>query len=179
MVLGLFAYVWQGIGTHLVYWGFGVFTAYPAFSWEGSFLRTSLASAGGVVASLAALLAQAYRNPVLGAFVVAASLAVLSLGVRRLLHSVQADKLRDLAWVPAILALAIYNQYDNPLSILLGMAVVVWMAVLYWSIPAKTRPVRLVPAHCEAIDQTGGDGQHVLHRAADLRADRVGRTVDA
>ena len=31
----------------------------------------------------------------------------------------------------------------------------------------------------QAVDQAGGDGQHVLHRAADLDADRVGRAVDA
>jgi hypothetical protein len=143
IVLGLFAYVWQGIGTHLLYHGFGVFTAYPALSWEGSFLRTSLVTPGGVVASLAALLAQMYRIPVPGALIITAALAVLALGMRRLLHSVQADRLRDLAWLPALLALAIYNQYDDPLPILVAIGVSLWMAILFGWIPAKTLPIRM------------------------------------
>lgn len=143
ILLGLFVYAWQGIGTHLLYYGFGVFTAYPAFSWEGSSLRAACSVPGGIAASLAALLAQAYRSPSLGALVVVAVLGVLSVGVRRLLLSIQADRWSDLVWAPPVLALAIYNQYDNPLPVLLAIGLAVWMAAFYQSLPMKTLPMRL------------------------------------
>jgi hypothetical protein len=143
ILLGLFVYAWQGIGTHLLYYGFGVFTAYPAFSWEGSFLRAACSVPGGVVASLAALLAQAYRSPSLGALVVVGVLGMLAIGVRSLLRSIRADGWSDLVWAPPILALAIYNQYDNPLRVLLAIGLAVWLAVLCQSVPMRTPPVRL------------------------------------
>lgn len=141
--LGLFAYVRLGIGPHLLHSGFGVFAPYPVFSWEGPFLRTALTTPGGIAASLAALLAQTYRTPLPGALMIAAVLAILSLGLRRLLVSIQAQRLRDLAWLPAFLALAIYNQYDNPLPLLLAIGLSLWMAVLYGSLPARTLPERV------------------------------------
>lgn len=141
--LGLFAYVRLGIGPHLLHSGFGVFAPYPVFSWEGPFLRTMLTTPGGIAASLAALLAQTYRDPLPGALMIAAVLAMLSLGLRRLLVSIQAQRLRDLAWFPAFLALAIYNQYDNPLPWLLAIGLSLWMAVLYGSLPARALPQRV------------------------------------
>jgi hypothetical protein len=99
--------------------------------------------AGGVAASSAALLAQTYRVPALGALGITAALAAVALGLRRLLHTMQADKLRDLAWAPAILALAIFNQYDDPLSILLRIGTSIWTAVLYRSIPLKAPAARV------------------------------------
>jgi len=143
IVLGLFAYVWVGIGPHLLHSGFGVFAPYPIFSWESSFLRTALTTPGGIAAALAALLAQTYRTPLSGALIITTVLAMFSLGLRRLLVSIQAEKLRDLAWFPAFLALGIYNQYDNPLPCLLAIGLSLWMAVLYGSIPARTLPARM------------------------------------
>ena len=43
----------------------------------------------------------------------------------------------------------------------------------------QPRAVGLAIVRRQAIDEAGGDGQHVLHRTADLHADRVGRAVDA
>jgi hypothetical protein len=141
--LGLFIYVWKGIQPHLLYYGFGVFTAYPVFSWEGSFLRALFSTPAGPLGALAAVLAQTYRSPSLGALVIVAVVGVLFMGTQRLLHSMGAGKLRDLAWVPPILALMIYSRYDNPLPVLLAIGLSVWMAILYGSVPMKTLPVRL------------------------------------
>ena len=143
LFLGLFLYVWQGIQSHLLYYGFGVFTAYPVFSWESSFLRTRFSTPGGPLAALAALLAQTYRSPSLGALVIVAVTGMLFLGTQRLLRSMGAGKLRDLAWVPPILALMIYGRYDNPLPVLLAMGLSIWVAILYGSVAIKTLPVRL------------------------------------
>jgi len=130
-----------GIGPHLLYYGFGVFTAYPIVSLEGSFLRTTFSTAGGTLRALAALLAQSYQIAWLGALVIAAILGVLFLGIQRLLQSMQAGKFRDLAWVPLLLALIIYNNcYENPLPILLAVGLSVWTTILYGALPARTLP---------------------------------------
>ncbi len=142
--LGLFLYIWKGIQSHLLYYGFGVFTAYPVFAWQGDSLRTAFTTPGGVVDALAAILAQAYRDPLPGTLVIVAAVGGLFVGVRRLLHSIQADRLRDLAWVPVILALMIYTRYDDPLATLLALGLAVCMAVLYVSIPPKAAPVQTV-----------------------------------
>lgn len=167
--LGLFMYVWKGTQTHLLYYGFGIFTAYPVFLWEGSFLRIVLGIPGGVVNAITALLAQTYRNPSLGALTIVVVLCVLFAGLRRLLRSIRAASEKgesglhsstmvhgthlparsfgvppvfDLAWIPAILALMIYNRYEDPLPTLLAMSLSAWMAVLYIAIPKNTVPAR-------------------------------------
>jgi hypothetical protein len=168
--LGLFIYAWKGIQTHLLYSGFGIFTAYPVFLWEGSFLRTAFRNPGGFVNAITALLAQTYRSSSLGALVIAVVLGVLLAGVRHLLRSIQAASKKgesdlysstkssgrsaaarrgsislknvDLAWIPAILALMIYNRYDDPLATLLAMSLSAWMAILYIAIPKNTLTAR-------------------------------------
>jgi hypothetical protein len=137
--LGLFVYLWKGIEPHLLYYGFGVFTAYPVVSWEGSFLRATFRTPGGPVGALAALLAQSYCQAWLGALTVAVILGVLWLGIQRLLRSRQAGRFRDLAWVPLLLALMIYSDYyEDPLPVLLAVGLSVWTAVLYDALGART-----------------------------------------
>ena len=95
------------------------------------------------MSALAALLAQTYRSPALGALVIVAVVGMLFLGTQRLLRSMGAGRLRDLAWVPPILALMIYSRYDNPLPVLLAIGLSLWTAILYGSVEIKTLPVRL------------------------------------
>lgn len=140
--VGLLLYIGKGIQPRLLYYGFGVFTAYPVFSWQGDSLRTAFSTPGGTVNALATILTQTYRDPLAGTLVVAAAVGAVGAGVRRLLRSIQADRLRDLAWAPAILALMIYTRYDDPLAVLLGLGLSIWMAVLYLSAPVKTAPAR-------------------------------------
>ncbi len=143
LFLGLFVYLWKGIEPHLLYYGFGVFTAYPVVAWEGSFLRATFRTPGGPVRLLAALLAQSYSHAWLGALAVAAILGVLWLGIRRLLRSGQAGRFRDLAWVPLLLALMIYSDYyEDPLPVLLTVGLSVWTAILYGALGARTSRMR-------------------------------------
>ncbi len=136
--LGLFLYLWKGVEPPLLYYGFGVFTAYPIFSWEGSFLRAAFSAPGGPLRALAALLAQSYSQAWLGALTIAALLGVLLLGIQHLLRSGPAGRFRDLAWVPLLLALTIYNcYYENPLPVLLAVGLSVWTAILYVALPVR------------------------------------------
>lgn len=137
--LGLFVYLWRGIGPHLLYCGFGVFAAYPFVSLERSFLVHTFSTPGGPVDVLAALLAQTYSQAWLGALAIAAVLGVLFVGIRRLLRSGQAERFRDLAWVPPLLAVTICNNYyENPLPTALAVGLSVWTAILYDALPKKT-----------------------------------------
>jgi len=137
--LGLSLYLWKGIEPHLLYCGFGVFTAYPIVCWEGSFLRATFSTPGGPLRALAALLAQSYSQAWLGALTIAALLGVLFLGMRHLLRTGQAGRFRDLAWVPPLLTLMIYSDYyEDPLPVLLAVGLSVWTAILYGVLPART-----------------------------------------
>jgi hypothetical protein len=136
--LGLFIYLWKGIEPHLLYYGFGVFTAYPIVSWEGPFLRATFSTPGGPIRALAALLAQTYSQAWLGALTIAVALGALFLGIQYLLRTGRAGRLRDLAWIPLLLALTIYNYYENPLPVLLAVGLSVWSAILYDALPVKT-----------------------------------------
>ncbi|HNS22726.1 MAG TPA: DUF6057 family protein [Sedimentisphaerales bacterium] len=143
--LGLFVYLWKGIEPHLLYYGFGVFAAHPIVSLDGSFLRDTLSTPGGPAGALAALLAQSYAWSWLGALTIAALLGVLFLGIRRLLRLGRAERFRDLAWVPALLAMTVYSfYYENPLPALLAVTLSVWAAILYAGLPTKTLPSRAV-----------------------------------
>jgi hypothetical protein len=141
LFLGLFVYVWMGIRPQWLHSGFGVFAAYPVFSWENAFLRFALSVPGGALSALAALLAQTYRTP-LGALVIVAMSCVLLGGVLCLLRSIRAGRLRDVAWAPVILVLMIYSRYDDPLPVLLALGLSIWMAVLYQAVPMRTLPVQ-------------------------------------
>ena len=130
--LGLFVYLWKGIEPHLLYYGFGVFTAYPVVAWDGTFARATFSTPGGPVGALAALLAQSYSQSWLGALTVAVISGALLLAIRHLLHSAGVGRFRDLAWVPLLLALMIYSDYyEDPLPVLLAVGLSVWTAVLY------------------------------------------------
>lgn len=134
---GSFVYVWKGVRPQWLHSGFGVFAAYPVFAWEGSFLRSAFGTPGGALDALAALLAQTYRTGSLGALVILTVSVTLFTGVLRLLHSMRAGKLRDLAWAPVIGALMILTRYDDPLPVLLALALSIWMAALYQAVPTK------------------------------------------
>lgn len=141
---GLFVYVWKGVESHLIYHGFGVFAAYPVFVWDSPFLSATLSTPGGVLETLAALLAQSYRFSWLGAVTIVLVLGVCFLAIRRLLQSVQVGELRDLACVPLLLVLVIFNRYENPLPILLAIDCALGTAVLYDGLPIKAAPGRMV-----------------------------------
>ncbi len=140
---GLFVYIWTVIEPHLIYYGFGVFGAYPVFIWDGSFLWTILSTPGGALEAVAALLAQSYRFSWLGALTIVAFLGVLFLAIRRLLRLVQAGGLRDLALVPLLLAIVVYNRYENPLAVLLAVDLALGAAVLYDWLPIEKAAGRM------------------------------------
>ncbi len=130
----VFVYLWQEVRPEFLYSGFGIFTAYPVFAWDGAFLREVLSTPGGPLNALAALLAQTYRLGWLGALTIMLLLAAIFVGLRRLLRR---RVTRDLAWVLVLAALMIYTRYDDPLPTLLAIGLFVWLAVLYDSVPIK------------------------------------------
>jgi hypothetical protein len=165
LFLGLFVYLWKGIELHLLYSGFGVFTAYPVVSWEGSFWRATFRTAGGPVRALAALLAQSYSRSWLGATTVTILLGLFWLGIRHLLRRGRAGRFRDLAWVPLLLALMIYSDYyEDPLPVLLTVGLAVWTAILYERMSEKPVPRGVGLGPPTQNSALGGPFQPMNHR---------------
>jgi len=142
--LAFFVYLWQGVGSHLLYYGFGVFADYPVFSWTAPFLRAALSAPGRPLQALAALLSNGYYSAWLGALIIVMVLAWVFWGMRCLLQSTKTGRLGDLAWGLPITALALCNRYENPLAGLLGIGTSVWMVLLYGRFAPSTRCARAI-----------------------------------
>ena len=144
LFLAIFVYLWQGVGTHLLYYGFGVFADYPVFSWSSSFFQTSFSAPGKPLQALGAWLANGFYSAWLGALIIVLVLAWVFLGIRCLLQSIRAGRFRDLAWGPPVIALVLCNRYENPLNALLGIGTSVWLVLLYGRISLRSLCARAV-----------------------------------
>ncbi len=136
--VGCFVYLWLGVQSHLIYFSFGVFNDFPGFSWETAYLADALRVPGEPVKALDALLSQGYYSDWLGALIIVAVLMSMQQGLRRLLRSLPSGIIKDLSWVPILISVTIYNQYDNPLAMLLSLTSAIWGAVAVCSLPIKT-----------------------------------------
>jgi hypothetical protein len=128
---GLFLYLWLGLGSHLLYYGFGVFTAAPVFLWEAAFWRSAWSAPGEPVRALAALAAAGYAQSWLGALLMVAAMALPFLGLRRLLADRRMASWADLAWGMPLLGLMLFNRCDDAVPDLLGLGLALWTAVLF------------------------------------------------
>jgi hypothetical protein len=153
---GLFVYIWKGIQPHLLYYGFGVLSPYPLFSWDGDFLRLQLSSPGGPVSVLSRFLSQYYYQSWMGAGIIVAALWLVFMGTRQLLLWAGVNRGRDLAFVLPLIALAMVNRYDHPLQVVLAIGMSVWIAVLYLALPtgdvvARTGAFALLYGACYCL----------------------------
>lgn len=142
LFLAFFIYLWQGVGAHLLYYGFGIFHPYPVFSWDLPYLRVALESPGGSLQVLTAFLTAGYYNAYLGALLITMVLLFLYLGTRTLMGCAGVKGYHYWALGPPVIALMVFNQYDNPLFDLLCLGCSIWGVVLYQRLVLKTRSVR-------------------------------------
>lgn len=161
LAVAFFLYVWLRIDPALVYhtyWvrvniGLGI----PVFSLSAPFLRRFLLYPGGPVEGAAALLAQFYQYPWLGAAIITLVTAVLCFAAFVMLRAFGARRVRVLHLLPALLMLALHDLYYDPLPVALALAVALLCACLYGSLPRRTiaaRPIAFVvlsvPLYCAA-----------------------------
>ncbi len=130
----LFVYLWKAIEPHLLYYGFGVFSEFPQFSWETTFLKARLCTPGGPINLLTGFLAQWYYQPWLGAVILVTSLWVLFAGTRRVLRRLGQGRGLLPAFAAPLLAVMVLNRYDHPLQAVLAVSVSAWLAAVYLSL---------------------------------------------
>jgi hypothetical protein len=130
-LLGLFAYLWLGLGSHLLFYGFGVFCSAPVFIWDRAFLIQTLTMPGEPVRAMAGLLAAGYLYPWLGALILTAAMGLVVLSLRRLFMTLAGRSFADLAWGLPLLALMLLNRCDDALPDLLGAGLSTGAALLY------------------------------------------------
>jgi hypothetical protein len=131
----LFVYLWRAIEPHLLYYGFGVFSDFPQFSWDPAFLGSRMSLPGGPISLLANFLAQWYYLSWLGAIILVTSLWVLFEGTRQVLRRLGQGGGLMPAFAAPLVAVMVLNRYDHPLQAVLAVSVTAWLAAAYLSLP--------------------------------------------
>lgn len=146
-----YLYVWLFIESCLIYHGFGTFIAYPAFSVDWEFLKSSLQFPCGAVEYAGGFLSQLYYFSWLGALVIIAVAFSLYIATRMLIGlSIPAPAtskaqtgqlLKLICYIPPAMLLMIYNCYDSQLIPLLSLLAALWFTVVYEKLSLRT-PLR-------------------------------------
>ncbi|MDD5326991.1 MAG: DUF6057 family protein [Phycisphaerae bacterium] len=129
--LSVYLYVWLFIKPSLIYHGFGIFLAYPAFSLGWGFLNSSLSYPGGLVEYIGGFLSQLYYFSWLGALVITAAACLIYIETSILIRLSAGRALKLIGYIPAVMLLMICNHYDNQLTAFLALLVALWFSVVY------------------------------------------------
>ncbi len=145
-----YLYVWLFIEPRLIYHGFGTFTAYPAFSVDWEFLRSSLSYPGGVVEYIGGFLSQLYYFSWLGALVVTAVALSLYIATRMLIsmfvtpQTQTGQVLKLICYIPAAMLLMIHNRYDSQLTAFIALLAALWFTVAYEKLSPRNSITRML-----------------------------------
>ncbi|HID21647.1 MAG TPA: hypothetical protein EYP14_04515, partial [Planctomycetaceae bacterium] len=123
------AYVWWAVRPSLFYEVFGIYLPYPAFFLDFEFVRRSLAEPAGMTESVGALLSHCFRFSWAGALIICGLAWLIGWADDRLIRQARARPHRFVALLPAAGVLLLYQMCQNPLSLLLGFVLCLWLAV--------------------------------------------------
>ncbi len=148
-----YLYVWLLIEPCLIYHGFGTFIAYPAFSVDWEFLKSSLSYPGGVAEYIGGFLSQLYYFSWLGALVATAVAWLMYLAAKILVrlsalrrppgYGGQArGRLQIICYIPAVMLLMIHNRYDSQLTPFLSLLAALWLSVVYEKMTIRSNVTR-------------------------------------
>ncbi len=139
-----YLYVLLLIETRLIYHSFGTFIAYPAFSVDWEFLKSSLGYPGGIIEYVGNFLSQLYYFSWLGALIVTAIALLLYIAARILVKLSVGVGLKPLCYVPVVILLMIYNRYDNQTVSLVALLAVLCFTIAYEKIAVRKSCIRAV-----------------------------------
>ncbi len=139
-----YLYVWLFIEPRLIYHSFGASIAYPAFSADWEFLKSSLSYPGGIVEYIGGFLSQLYYFSWLGALVVTAAAFSMYLAARVLVRPLAGQTLKIICYIPAIMLLIIHNRYDSHLTTFLSLSAALWFTVAYEKLSLRSSAARVV-----------------------------------
>ncbi len=145
-----FLYVWLWVDPSLLYHGVGMLMGdelltglqFPFFSWSARFFMGFLASPGGPIEYLSALLSQCYYYPWAGALILTAVAALLGLATNIFMMALAGARVPLLPFIPALFALVLYNHYLHELAIFVGLLVAMLAVCLYVGTAHHSRALR-------------------------------------
>ncbi len=140
---GSWAYVWMVVRPGMIHDAFGIYLPYPEFSLDRTCWREAWSRAGGPVEHAGAFLSQWFALPPVGALIVVAAAALVSLGTNRLMRDMGATRAGLPSLIPVLAALIIYRTYHHPLDALLALAACLGAAVAYQRMAAAARAAGL------------------------------------
>jgi hypothetical protein len=138
---GVFVYVWWIIRPRLIYDVFGIYLPYPEFSLERTHLGQALAQPGGAAECLAAFLAQWFYDSCAGAFIITAVAWLIWNVTDRLISDVGGCRCGFPNLFPLCAVLLLYQSYHHPLASLLALAICLWFAVAFRTMPVHAMPL--------------------------------------
>lgn len=106
-----YLYLWLVIEPHLIFHGSDRITNFPSFYTTWSFFTSHLSRPGGLVEYASSFLLQLFYLSWLGAAVIAVQAWAMGLLAAYLLRDMGRQKLRMIAYVPALLLLVTYSRY--------------------------------------------------------------------
>ena len=106
----------------------------PVFFKGWNFLKEYLVLPGGLVDYLSAFFSQGFEYPLLGAFLLAGMIMLVSFFTRKVIKVLWKEDLHTLHWIPGLLLFSLYANYEAPLSLAIGTIVVLISAwfLLRW-----------------------------------------------
>ncbi len=122
MFAALFCYVWLQIRPDLIYYTFGTYSQYPTFNPGGDFFRLQLSLAGGLVSYLGNFLSQTFIVSWLGTATIVFVCGLLYFSGGFLFHSLRPALKRLFGWLAVIGVTMIWQQYNHPMNLSLGLA---------------------------------------------------------
>jgi hypothetical protein len=141
LLAALFVYAWFRIGPDLIYFTFGTYSSNPRYEPGWAFFAKTILYSGGLVLYIGGFLSQFFVVPWLGAGAMVLTSSLVYAAVRGLPLHWGAYR-RWVGWTPVILLMMIWQQYDHPMSLAVGLAMNLWMAALLLQIRRPAWPLR-------------------------------------
>jgi hypothetical protein len=129
--LCFYVYVFKVVEPYLIYHSLGGIIKECPFSTGWLFFAEQWSWPSGPVQYIAGFLSQLYYFNWLGALVITLVSALTCIGTKVLIKLTSASSGAIMGLLPAFCILAIYSQYDNPMTMILGFLFVIWFAAAY------------------------------------------------
>lgn len=139
-----YLYVFLYLDPRSIYQSFESRINYPVFSTGWLFLKTYLLEPGGLIKYLTGFLSQCFYFSWLGALIITAVAVGICLCTGALITLAGGKRSKVLRYIPSVLLLVIYSNYDHPLGAGLSLLITLSFCVLYEKSQLSCRAARAV-----------------------------------
>jgi len=133
-------YLWLVVEPHLVFHGSDRITNFPSFYTTWGFVASHVSRPGGSIEYISAFLSQLFYFSWLGALVVTIQAWTLGRLVAYLLRTMGLKRLHVVAYMPALLLLAIYGRYTYFFPTTMALLCALALASVYMRLAIKRPP---------------------------------------